>query len=78
MQARYDADDGMLLVDVSDYGTWRQPDPTDRFSIRGRGIPLMRALADRATISPLPTGTQVQLEFGDCALVTADTYAAQA
>lgn len=78
MQARYDATDGTLLVDVSDYGTWRHPDPTGPSSLRGRGIPLMRALADRTTISPLPSGTQVQMQFGDCALVTADTYAAPA
>ncbi len=61
MQARYDAADATLSVDVSDCGTWRQTDPKAQSNTRGRGIPLMHALADRATISPLPTGTWVQL-----------------
>ena len=34
---------------------------------RGRGIPLMRALADRATIDSTPAGTRVRLEWNHVA-----------
>jgi len=71
MQARYDAADATLSVDVSDCGTWRQTDPKVQSNTRGRGIPLMHALADRATISQLPTGTWVQLRFGDVSAIGA-------
>ena len=75
MQVRYTAADDRLLIDVSDHGAWRHTDPATRSNTRGRGIPLMRALADHATISPLPTGTQVRLQFDDCALAASDAYA---
>jgi serine/threonine-protein kinase RsbW len=75
MEARYGAADDVLLIDVADRGTWRHTDPMTRSNTRGRGIPLMHALADRATISPLPTGTHVQLQFDNCALMTAESYA---
>jgi serine/threonine-protein kinase RsbW len=78
MQARYDAPDRTLSVDVSDCGTWRQTDPNLASNTRGRGIPLMRALADRATISQLPTGTRVQLRFGNIVPVGAQACAAPA
>jgi serine/threonine-protein kinase RsbW len=78
MQARYAAADGTLLIDVTDRGTWRHTDPANRSNTRGRGIPLMRALADRTTISALSTGTQVQLQFNHCAPLTAQTCAAPA
>ena len=67
LQAHYDGADGTLLVDVSDRGTWRHVDPESQPNTRGRGIPLMRALADRMTISRMPGGTNVQMQFGDCA-----------
>jgi serine/threonine-protein kinase RsbW len=69
MQARYGAADDVLLIDIADRGTWRHTDPMTRSNTRGRGIPLMHALADRATISPLPIGTHVQLQFDNCSLV---------
>jgi serine/threonine-protein kinase RsbW len=75
MDARYRAGDSTLLIDVADRGSWRWADPTAQSNIRGRGIPLMRALADRATISPRPTGTHVQLQFGDCAPVVTKSWA---
>ena len=77
MRARYHAADG-LSIEVSDHGTWRQPDPSTQSNTRGRGIPLMRALADRMTISRQPTGTRVQLEFDDCSLLTEESYATTA
>jgi anti-sigma regulatory factor (Ser/Thr protein kinase) len=75
MQVRYLAAGDTLLIDVSDHGAWQDTDPATRSNTRGRGIPLMRALADHATISPLPSGTQVRLQFDDCALAAADAYA---
>jgi anti-sigma regulatory factor (Ser/Thr protein kinase) len=75
MQVRYVAHDDMLLIDVSDHGAFRYTDPATRSNTRGRGIPLMHALADQATISPLPSGTQVRLQFNDCALAAAGAYA---
>jgi anti-sigma regulatory factor (Ser/Thr protein kinase) len=76
LQVHYDGADGSLLVDVSDRGTWRHVDPESQPNTRGRGIPLMRALADRTTISPTPDGTNVQMQFGDCAArVMAEAYA---
>ncbi len=75
MQVRYIAAQRTLVVDVSDRGKWRYTDPSTRSNTRGRGIPLMRALADHATISPLPSGTQVRLQFNGCAGVVAKPYA---
>lgn len=68
LQAHYDGTDGALLIDVSDRGTWRHVDPESQPNTRGRGIPLMRALADRMTITQMADGTTVQLRFGDCAV----------
>jgi hypothetical protein len=36
----------------------------------------MRALADNTTISPTAAGTEVRLQFNDCARVGVDAYAA--
>lgn len=67
LRAHYSpAADGTLQVDVSDRGQWRHVDPAQQPNTRGRGIPLMRALADRITISSLPTGTRVRLDFLGC------------
>lgn len=52
-----------LLVDICDQGTWRtrQIDPAPR--TRGRGIPFMEALSDRAAIETSAEGTLVRLEW---------------
>jgi anti-sigma regulatory factor (Ser/Thr protein kinase) len=78
LQARYDASSGGLFVDVSDHGTWRHVDPGAQPNTRGRGIPLMRALADSASISPQTEGTVVHLEFRDCSRVPAEACATSA
>jgi serine/threonine-protein kinase RsbW len=78
MRARHYAADRTLVVDVTDRGKWRDVDPRTRSNTRGRGIPLMEALADRTTISQLPTGTQVRLQFGDCPRIAAESCAAPA
>lgn len=75
LQAHFNGGDGTLLVDVSDHGRWRHVDPESQPNTRGRGIPLMRALSDRTTISQMPNGTNVQMEFSDCgARVAAEVY----
>lgn len=66
LSATYDDAADTLAVTVNDRGRWRQkraepavvpPQP----QVRGRGIPLMRALADRLTIDRTPAGTHVTL-----------------
>ncbi|MCV7079245.1 ATP-binding protein [Mycobacterium szulgai] len=66
VSAAYDENSDTLAVTVNDRGRWRVPEPAaggTRFQIRGRGIPLMRALADTATIDCTPNGTHVTLTW---------------
>jgi len=66
VSAAYDDDSDTLAVTVNDSGRWRVPQPApngSRFQIRGRGIPLMQALADKATIDRTPNGTHVTLTW---------------
>jgi anti-sigma regulatory factor (Ser/Thr protein kinase) len=53
--------DGAVVVTVTDSGTWKPPQESD--GIRGRGIPLMRALADDTTITSADTGTTVTMTW---------------
>lgn len=61
--ADYDHDSAILTVTVTDEGAWRIADSKTKRVSRGRGIPLMEALADRATIDSSPAGTRVCLEW---------------
>jgi serine/threonine-protein kinase RsbW len=64
--AHFDPDVDCLVVTVDDHGVWRQPDPLTEgvaLRLRGRGLPLMRELADEASISGSPVGTRVQLSW---------------
>ncbi len=61
--ADYDARTRTLTVTVTDEGAWRVADAERKHVSRGRGIPLMQALTDRATIDSTPTGTRVHLEW---------------
>jgi anti-sigma regulatory factor (Ser/Thr protein kinase) len=70
VSAAYDADSDTLAVTVNDRGRWHQR-ATSRDLTRGRGIPLMRALADEANIHATPHGTQVTLTWNR---LTAPTY----
>jgi serine/threonine-protein kinase RsbW len=65
LHAVYDEDARTLTVCIEDRGTWRerQTEPAPR--TRGRGIPLMEALADVATIEPTTSGTTVRLQGRD-------------
>ncbi|KUI47358.1 hypothetical protein AU198_23345 [Mycobacterium sp. GA-1199] len=76
--AHYDAEDRRLVATVSDQGTWLEKEPDGRPNTRGRGIELMRALSDRATIERSASGTRVQLEFNDCPLTSQEPFATSA
>ena len=76
LRVHYDGADGTLVAVVSDQGTWRHVDPDTQPNTRGRGIPLMRALSDRTTISQMPEGTHVRMQFNACDVrVAAQIYA---
>lgn len=61
VRAAYDPDSDTLAVIVIDRGQWRQQ-PSAADLARGRGIPLMRALAE-ASIDGTPHGTEVKLTW---------------
>ena len=63
VQADYDESAAVLTVTVTDEGAWRRTDPETNRRTRGRGIPLMHALTDRATFDSTPTGTEVRLQW---------------
>jgi len=63
VQALYDGSEATLSVSVIDAGAWRTADPTTSGHRRGRGIPLMQALADHATVDSSQAGTRVCLEW---------------
>ncbi len=65
--ADYDSGTAVLTVTVADEGAWRIADSERKSISRGRGIPLMRALADRATIDSSAAGTRVRLEWNHVA-----------
>lgn len=70
VRADYDESAATLTVTVTDEGAWKTADPAAKGGSRGRGIPLMQALADRTTVESSPAGTRVSLEFNR---VTAQT-----
>jgi serine/threonine-protein kinase RsbW len=68
VSADYDVDSDTLAVTVNDHGHWRQNAPVATtagrlYAVRGRGIPLMRALADEAIIDGTSAGTYVKLTW---------------
>lgn len=64
MLAAFDAAEGVLTVTVADQGVWRERTPAAHANkARGRGIPLMEALTDRAEIDRSPSGTRVLLQW---------------
>lgn len=68
VSAAYDVKSDTLDVTVNDRGRWRHnvaaTIPAGRwYPVRGRGIPLMRALADEAIIDGTPHGTHVKLTW---------------
>lgn len=66
VSAAYDRRSDCLAVTVDDNGRWRQRIPAQyRQQLRGRGIPLMEALADDVAIDRTPRGTRVTLTWAD-------------
>lgn len=64
VRAAYDGDSDILAVSVDDRGQWRQKKPVPyQQQMRGRGIPLMEALADDVSIDRTPQGTRVTLTW---------------
>ena len=64
VDANYDAARDILTVVIEDRGRWRLPDPAaGPLSVRGRGIQLMRALADDVSIDTTSAGTCVRLTW---------------
>jgi anti-sigma regulatory factor (Ser/Thr protein kinase) len=59
--ASYDDDVDTLAVTVTDRGRWRPAGTATvppHHALRGRGIPLMRALADKTRVNTTDRGTQ--------------------
>jgi serine/threonine-protein kinase RsbW len=52
---------GTVVVTVEDDGRWRSPDSEP--GLRGRGIPLMEALAGMMHIAPTSRGTTVRMTW---------------
>lgn len=68
VRAAYDGDSDTLAVIVDDRGRWRQKKPVQyRQQMRGRGIPLMEALADDVAIDRTAQGTRVTLTWSGLA-----------
>lgn len=65
LRAVHDHTQDEVTVTVSDYGRWHAPTP-DPLSLRGRGIPLIRALTHRCSVESSPTGTVVTLIWTNC------------
>jgi anti-sigma regulatory factor (Ser/Thr protein kinase) len=65
LEALHEDNDDRLHITITDDGRWRDTVPTLRDNTRGRGIPLMKALADHAAIERRDTGTTVHLRFDD-------------
>jgi anti-sigma regulatory factor (Ser/Thr protein kinase) len=59
-------EDATVVVCIKDYGAWTAPTPRTTAALRGRGIVLMRALADDVSIDGRGDGTTVYLRFAAC------------
>jgi serine/threonine-protein kinase RsbW len=64
VSAAYDVDSDTLAVTVDDHGHWRENFPAPAaVPPRGRGLQLMRMLADKVAIDRTPHGTHVTLTW---------------
>ncbi len=63
LTVRCDPASDSVMVTVTDEGAWREPSDDGNPQLRGRGIPLMEALADEVVIDSTPTGTTVRMRF---------------
>jgi len=62
VRADHDEADSVVVVEVADHGRWREPAP-DPLHLRGRGIPLIKALSDKAVIEKSNRGTKVTMSW---------------
>lgn len=67
LQAWHDPAESAITVVVADRGVWRMADTQPDTRTRGRGIPLMRALSDRAAIETSIDGTAVKMTWTNVA-----------
>jgi serine/threonine-protein kinase RsbW len=64
VRAAYDVASDTLAVTVDDHGRWRESFPAPAaVPPRGRGLQLMRMLADKVSIDRTPHGTHVTLSW---------------
>ncbi|WIX75550.1 ATP-binding protein [Amycolatopsis carbonis] len=54
--------DDLIRITVTDHGRW-QPPTTDPGQLRGRGLTLIRALADHTILAPTDVGTTVTMTW---------------
>lgn len=50
-----------ICVRITDFGSWKRPEANPR--VRGRGVPLMRAISGDVTLNGTSTGTTVTMNF---------------
>jgi PAS domain S-box-containing protein len=50
-----------ITIRITDFGSWKPPDANPR--VRGRGVPLMRAVSGDVTLHGTSTGTTVTMNF---------------
>ena len=50
-----------ICIQISDFGSWKLPDANPR--VRGRGVPLMRAVSGEVTLDGTASGTTVTMRF---------------
>ncbi|CAN5231911.1 ATP-binding protein [soil metagenome] len=67
--AEHDPASSALTLTVVDTGRWREIDPNRRTLMRGRGLPLIKGLADQASIDTTDAGTTVRMVFHEVAPV---------
>ena len=63
-----DVPTAVVVICVTDHGTWIEPVPGSPRGQRGRGIALMHAMADDVKIDGTADGTTVCLHFKHCRL----------
>jgi len=67
LQAWHDPAESAITVVVADRGVWRMSEAQPDTRTRGRGIPLIRALSDRAAIETSIDGTAVKMTWTNVA-----------
>ena len=50
-----------IYIEITDSGSWKTPDPNPR--VRGRGVPLMRAVSGAMAVEGTATGTTITMTF---------------